>query len=337
MKKSYYLIDIFKIIFAFCVVSIHTEMFQDNINIVQYILNHALFRLAVPFFFVCSGYFLGCKINKTDNIIEKKAIIKKYIVRLSIMFGFWLLIGLPRQVYDLRDMSGSLIIKTLIKKTIFYPWGALWYILAVIVSVVIMIPFIKKNKIKIAVILGIALYFFALICNNYYFLVENTFIEVIVNKYMQLCISARNGIFVGLLFVSIGIWLSENINKIKLSKAITVFVISYFILLIEIFIVYGKKTLDDNALFISFITLIPSMLTILLMCSKNAKVNWNTEVLRNYSTGIYLMHRPILDVLYLANINLNCYESFIIVITLSLLMLTILYKVDNKYINCVIK
>ena len=337
MNTTYKLVDLAKLLFALFVVAIHTNIFQNNHRIIPYILNYALFRLAVPFFFVCSGYFLGCKINKIDNIIEKKAIIKKYIVRLSIMFVFWLLIGLPRQVYDLRDMSGSLIIRTLIKKIIFYPWGALWYILAVIVSVVIMIPFIKKSKIKIAVILGIVLYFFALICNNYYFLVENTFIEVIVNKYMQLCISARNGIFVGLLFVSIGIWLSENINKIKPSKAITVFVISYFILFIEILIVYGKKTLDDNALFISFITLIPSLLTILLMCSKNTKVNWNTKVLRNYSTGIYLIHSPIINILYLANIKLNCYESFIIVITLSLLMLTILYKVDNKYINCVIK
>lgn len=337
MNTTYKLVDLAKLLFAFFVVAIHTNIFKNNIRIIPYILNHSLFGLAVPFFFVCSGFFLGCKINQKDNLIEKKAIIKKYIVRLSIMFVFWLLIGLPRQIYDLRDMNVFLIIKSIIKKIIFYPWGALWYILAVILAVVIMIPFIKKNKIKIAVILGIVLYLFALICNNYYFLVKNTFAEVIVNKYIQLCISARNGIFVGLLFVSIGMWLSENINKIKLSKAIIVFVISYIMLFIELFIVYGKSTLDDNALFISFITLIPSMLTILLMCSKNAKINWNTKVLRNYSTGIYLIHSPIINILYLANIKLNCYESFIIVIILSLLILTILYKIDNKYINYVIK
>lgn len=215
--------------------------------------------------------------------------------------------------------------------------GVLWYILALIVAVIILIFFIKKNKVKIAVILGILLYFFALICNNYYFLVENTFIEIIVNKYMQSCISARNGIFVGLLFVSIGIWLSENINKIKLSKAITGFIVSYVTLFIEIFIVYGKDTFDDNALFISFIVLIPSMLIILLKSYQDFNLNWNTEVLRNNSTGIYLKHRPILDVLYLANVKLNSYESFMLAMFLCLSILTILYKIDNKYINYVVK
>ena len=112
MNTTYKLVDLAKLLFAFFVVAIHTNIFKNNIRIIPYILNHSLFGLAVPFFFVCSGFFLGCKINQKDNLIEKKAIIKKYIVRLSIMFVFWLLIGLPRQIYDLRDMNVFLIIKS---------------------------------------------------------------------------------------------------------------------------------------------------------------------------------------------------------------------------------
>jgi len=339
MKKTYELVDIIKLFFSICVVAIHSKIFQDNSRYIGYVINHGIFRLAVPFFFVCSGYFLGNKLNKFENTDDKITEIKKYIKRLIIPFIFWLIIGMIRQIYDLRHDDVLIIINTIVKKIFFYPWGALWYILAVIIATIILIPFIKKQKIKYAVFLGSALYIFALFCNNYYFLVENTVIDKIVTIYMNKFISARNGVFVGFLFVTLGFYLSEFIkNKdIKLKELIIIFIISYIILFLEMSFLYGKTTLDDNALFISFIVLIPSLLTILLKVSYSLNVKIDTKILRNYSTGIYFMHRPILDFIYLMKINLNSYESFLIVIFVCVIILTILYKINNKYINSVIK
>ena len=56
MKKNYALIDIFKFTFAIVVVFIHTcsERYQNGLTTI-------LTSMAVPYFFVASGFFLNKK------------------------------------------------------------------------------------------------------------------------------------------------------------------------------------------------------------------------------------------------------------------------------------
>ena len=61
LQKRYNTIDVMKIIMAFNVVGIHTGTYFDtNFPIeVNYVLD-----IAVPFFFVCSGFFIQNKISR---------------------------------------------------------------------------------------------------------------------------------------------------------------------------------------------------------------------------------------------------------------------------------
>ena len=86
MKKEYYLIDIVKLFFAFCIVGIHTDLLSVFPEKVSFWIMQLIFRLGVPFFFVVSGAFLGCKLEKNnyDYEMSKNAILA-YCKRLAVL------------------------------------------------------------------------------------------------------------------------------------------------------------------------------------------------------------------------------------------------------------
>ena len=59
-------VDLFKCIFAICVVAIHTMAFKDHGESAYFAFTYCITSFAVPYFFVCSGYFLGRKIYRKD-------------------------------------------------------------------------------------------------------------------------------------------------------------------------------------------------------------------------------------------------------------------------------
>ena len=66
MKKQYQLVDIFKLFFALCVVSIHTNLFEDISSVFNNTLSMLLWSMVVPFFYITAGYFF------TPRMIEFK-------------------------------------------------------------------------------------------------------------------------------------------------------------------------------------------------------------------------------------------------------------------------
>ena len=61
-KKNYNFIDILKFLFMLCVIAIHCHIELIFGRAGWYIL-HCIFRLAVPFFFIASGFFFAAKLE----------------------------------------------------------------------------------------------------------------------------------------------------------------------------------------------------------------------------------------------------------------------------------
>lgn len=57
-KKSIRGIDLFKFIFSLMIVAMHANMLNPD-NPLQYKIQLTVFSLAVPYFFICTGYFAG--------------------------------------------------------------------------------------------------------------------------------------------------------------------------------------------------------------------------------------------------------------------------------------
>ena len=83
-KKVYSGIDLFKLIAALLIVIMHClgdtlgkqgELFVRNVT-----------TLAVPFFFICSGYFFSLGLEQAKN---EKEYVKKYVRRLINLYIIW--------------------------------------------------------------------------------------------------------------------------------------------------------------------------------------------------------------------------------------------------------
>lgn len=90
-------VDIFKYIMALAVVAIHVSI--GSCCGIQFSPAIRWFNsLAVPFFFITSGYLLARKINGYDNPHIKGDIIRERAVKVFRLFGLWVLIYLPLSV-----------------------------------------------------------------------------------------------------------------------------------------------------------------------------------------------------------------------------------------------
>ena len=105
LKRSYNSIDLMKFILCFLVVAIHSDPFED----ISPFLNRLFLgveRLAVPLFFIASGFFLfkGGPLDKYQLV--------KYLKRMGLLYFAWFFISLPITIFNRFLMGeGSLSVK----------------------------------------------------------------------------------------------------------------------------------------------------------------------------------------------------------------------------------
>lgn len=332
-------IDLLKFIFAIFIVAIHTTILNDFSDETNWFIMHLFFRLGVPFFFVATGYFYGIKIkSKGISKMERELEAEKYIKRNGPSFLFWSIVALLWYGYLLISSNKSYIILRLVRHAIFYPLGAMWFMLASMIAIYIITRILDKPKLLFPMFLfG---YSFALICNTYYFAVLNTHLQTMVDLYMKLFISARNGLFVAPIFIWGGIWLSDDeciIKKWDGNKLIFITVLLYIFLFFEVAYTYSKVTLDDNSLFIC----LPFLSVMIFEVSKRFKVPYKHDVslvLRNTSMALYFIHPtlnwamgPHLLALYPSHVF-----RFIVILFLSILIWIFAKKIPYSYIRRVL-
>lgn len=88
-KKYYYGIDCLKLICSFLVVSIHTTMFHELNPQMYYFYHNYITRFAVPFFFLCSGFFFAMGLKMDVSRKELKDSVGRYFARLIRPFLLW--------------------------------------------------------------------------------------------------------------------------------------------------------------------------------------------------------------------------------------------------------
>ncbi len=203
-------VDVAKFMFAvgICVLHSNTLEYVMHNKFVLWLVQHLFLRLAVPFFFLASGYYFATLIaSKSDSnhfTIIRLGGVKKYILRLLYPFCFW----------SFFDTSFSVILKIIekqhpileiivwgIQRLFFSPSGAMWYVSSLIICSFICYLF-WNNKRKLIWILAISGYLFGAICNTYYFAIQDiSFLDFIVRFYLKVFVTARNFGFVGLIFL----------------------------------------------------------------------------------------------------------------------------------------
>jgi peptidoglycan/LPS O-acetylase OafA/YrhL len=149
-RKTYVGIDIWKFIMAFAVVAIHsrnqTYAFGQYSECVTWFIS-----LAVPFFFIVSGFLLAQKLEKIDDVSEKRAVLLARSKQMCRLYISWLIVYLPITVY-LTLENGKVWYKAIasyLSQALFYGQSAyawpLWYIYSMAIVCYLLYKFFYKS------------------------------------------------------------------------------------------------------------------------------------------------------------------------------------------------
>ncbi len=223
-KKRFNSIDLCKLIMAICVVAIHTRPFDKcEISLVNNIYD-SFVGIAVPFFFIATGFLLGNKIENIYDMKNNNFIIEKYMVKIVKMYIIWTAIYLPMAIYY-YIASGTKPIKAVlsyIRGFVFigeqYNSWPLWYLLSTIYALLFIMLMVRHN-VNIKIILCAAFVFFIVsVVLNYLSLYEGTLAVpfYIIQKLLNMRI--LNGrILTGLFYIPLGIYFSKKKLPVCLS------------------------------------------------------------------------------------------------------------------------
>lgn len=233
-------IDFVKFICSLLVVMIHVSPFGEATSSTKFylmndFLQNYICRLAVPFFFICNGYFLEKKLSVSGNDCT---IIKNIVFKTLKLYIKWSIIYLPiNLVIILHDKSGLLHgIIGYVKNFVFIgSYTQLWYLNSLIIALLLIYVFTKmKVPSSIIMKLSFVLYIIGLFDDSYYGILNFTpIIKTCVDKYNLLFGTTRNGLFFGLFFISLGMYLAKINLSIDYKKCVLLFTCSSMALFVE--------------------------------------------------------------------------------------------------------
>ena len=142
-------VDITKFVMAFLVVAIHARALCGEVfswDVTNYIL-----CLAVPFFFVTSGYLMGRKLETAADQQMRYSTVRDNSRKFGVLYLKWILIYLPIAVIEffISGTPHAQFVSEYAKSVVFlgescYSWP-LWYIFSMAVSTAVIALFYKKR------------------------------------------------------------------------------------------------------------------------------------------------------------------------------------------------
>lgn len=198
--KVYPFVDVVKFVLCFLVIAIHCNSYS--------LIPEKLCELAVPLFFVFSGFFIFPKVV-SQGVYDSS--VWRYVLKLLRLYLTYTIVFFPLAIYGFihSDMPFIQALYRYIRNFLligsqYYSWH-LWYVLATIVAVSLIALLSRKWKLE-------AVFVFAVVLSALGLLLDmlkaapsgNSMVDGLVSMYFRLFFTVRNGFFWGLLYVSTG-------------------------------------------------------------------------------------------------------------------------------------
>lgn len=322
-------LDFLKFFCALLVAAIHIEPFGSSGFLVSFCAKNTLPRIAVPIFFIISGFFLFQKL--TDKIK-----IRQYSLRILLLYAVYSIIHLPFVISDIN--KGRTDFSDFVRSIFLYrSYVHLWYLLTLFFTVIII--YLLYNKLKISlktqlIIFGI-LHIIGILISLYRPVFDSTFLKSIIDRYYKIFFDIENCVFFGF-YVVLGCFIREKSDKIPNRN--------YGLYAAVFFCLFAGEMTANRLLFqkadyqISFL-LVPTVLFIFLaacFCGVSEKAKKHALFFRRQSTIIYLWHMVFFNVLnklffVLTGIRLSRFVLYAATVTISFVFAAIWIKLsENK-------
>lgn len=336
MEKVYYkAIDVMKIVCAILVVCVHTGPLLSINEEMNFFLVQVLARCAVPFFFLSSAFFLFKKIDLSVSLKAKKNldVLKKYVVHIAKMYGFWTLFYLPIQLI-IWIVNGFSLHSILLYIRDFFFRGSyyhLWFLPALLFAVVFVYFLLTKIKEKEVWKISLVLYGIGMLINVYGdVLVNIPLLGVLINVYLKLFATSRNGLFFGCIYVVMGYMLAKK-EFIQNAKSLyPKWILSFVLLVCEVYFILKLGCMNDlTCMYIMLLPFVYSMFEILLSFTS---LNKGNSLLRNSSTLLYVVHCFFTFVLqYINFIYAHSFVYFMATLICSFMFIIVYLRLAHKW------
>lgn len=290
MKKQYAVIDILKCICSLLVVAIHTAPLMDISADANFFVVQIVARLAVPFFFIISGYFVFTHIDMTKSWSDPDnlAYMKTYLKRICRLYILWTLLYLPLTVRDIlqEGVSIAMILRYIRDFFLNGSYYHLWYLPGLVFAVPFIYYMLLRCGKRTTFFTVVILYIFGSFYNIFSpFLSDHSWIE----WYGILFKTTRNGLFFGSLFIFLGAVLAHCEELMDKKTCLFAGVVSFIAMTGEVYAWKGLGYMHDLASM--YLCLAPTVF-FLFQYILQMEVPYRPfyKSLRGMSTFIYVSH-----------------------------------------------
>ncbi len=326
-KDTFQSLDICKLLMSFCVVAIHTRPLDLCTEPIVNEIYNSLVAMAVPFFFLCSGFLLAQKFEPSISAPGNTAIIKRYLLKMIKMYVVWNVVYLPMAIYHLISSGNSLLLSVLryIRGFVFvgeqYNSWHLWYLLSTIYALMFLLILLRLKQ-SPGNIMAISCFVFLLSigmnCLSAYDGNTNSLIAFL-KKMLEVSV-ASGRIFTGMFYLPIGIMLSRKRPGLNVSWSMLIggYILNVFV---------RNDTLNTVLAAISTIGLFCVLLSFTI---PHAKIY---PFIRKMSTVIYFIHMYVWSIFYMLVYGKKTYGWYCFLMTsfISLVIAAVSVAVINRH------
>lgn len=273
-------IDWLRLAAAILVIAIHTSPLADFSETGDFILTRVLARIAVPFFFITSGYFLLSRYHDSDRKF------RHFLKKTGWIYGASILLYLPLNFRN-GYFSQSQLLPELLKDLIFDgTMYHLWYLPASMLGMLIAWKLVEKLDFSKGLVMALLLYLIGLFGDSYYVVVEKLpLLKAFYDRLFELFDYTRNGLFFAPVFLMLGGFIADERRKLSSVEAGVGFLISLGLLLAEALILHRHGFQRHDSM---YVFLLPAMYFLfhLVLLWKGRRI----PLLRPASLVVYLIH-----------------------------------------------
>lgn len=308
-------LDLFKVLLALMVVALHSRFLADVSPLAMFLTVDGLFRIAVPIFFLISGFYFYPAMVKKHHV--------KWITRIVLLYAFWMLFY---AYFWFRPTSFSGAEMLRLTGIMLGGYYHLWYMVGIIGSALLLVS-MKHWPLRYlfmlslgAFLLGVAVQYTAL----YY-----RFSDTAVNDLLSRPESHRNILLLAFPFFCGGFLISKSGIHTRLGLRIPLIasVVGILLLVTEAYLNYDALHQVEG---------IDNLLTLIVVCPAlfiliiNLDVRGNIPHLAQYSTAIYFVHVFFLFT-FLKFFNFTASLMTLVVLCASLMAAYVLVQASKRF------
>lgn len=275
-------IQVVQYVAAVMVICVHCGPIVEDL-LLNYMIKNILCRVAVPFFAVSTAFFVREKSRTQPEYFSS------YLRSLAKSYFFWSVIFLPlgfqwiqqNMVLPIYLYPAALLVGVFYVGTFYH----LWYMPALIFSLWFVGWLVRRYSYRVLLVSFGFLYLLGCLETYHGLLSNGSFVKSLVDGYLQIFVTTRNGLLFLCIFVTLGFFISDFQEKLTKKQHLQGLILSSLGLLVEGLLLFQTDYLDMN-----FLVMLVPVSFYLFLWALNGSIAAPVTKWKNLGNQYYFIH-----------------------------------------------